>query len=101
MKRFIEGVVVAGEMGAGATREEMAIVGETPNVAARLEGLAEPGSVLISESTHSLMAVFGAPVAHDDDPLRAVRAAFDIQQRMSDLSSEVGHVVQVHIGIPR
>ena len=35
------GLVVAGEMGAGDTREEMAIVGETPNVAARLEGLAE------------------------------------------------------------
>ena len=48
------GLVVAGEMGAGETREAMAIVGETPNVAARLEGLAEPGSVLISESTHSL-----------------------------------------------
>ncbi len=48
------GLVVAGEMGAGDTREEMAIVGETPNVAARLEGLAKPGSVLISESTHSL-----------------------------------------------
>ncbi len=42
-------------MGAGDTREEMAIVGKTPNVAARLEGLAEPGSVLISESTHSLI----------------------------------------------
>ena len=48
------GLVVAGEMGAGETREEMAIVGETPNVAARLEGLAKPGSVLISERTHSL-----------------------------------------------
>ncbi len=49
------GLVVAGEMGAGDTREEMAIVGETPNVAARLEGLAEPGSVLISASTHTLI----------------------------------------------
>ncbi len=49
------GLVVAGEMGAGVTREEMAIVGETPNIAARLEGLAEAGSVLISESTHNLI----------------------------------------------
>jgi class 3 adenylate cyclase/predicted ATPase len=48
------GLVVAGEMGAGGTREEMAIVGETPNIAARLEGLAVPDSMLISESTHSL-----------------------------------------------
>ena len=48
------GLVVAGEMGAGSTREETAIVGETPNIAARLEGLAKPGSLLISESTYSL-----------------------------------------------
>ncbi len=53
------GLVVAGEMGAGDTREEMAIVGETPNVAARLEGLAKPGNVLISESTHSLIVPQG------------------------------------------
>jgi predicted ATPase/class 3 adenylate cyclase len=48
------GLVVVGEMGAGSTREETAIVGETPNIAARLEGLAEPGRLLISESTYSL-----------------------------------------------
>jgi class 3 adenylate cyclase/energy-coupling factor transporter ATP-binding protein EcfA2 len=48
------GLVVAGEMGAGSTREETAIVGETPNIAARLEALAKPGSLLISESTYSL-----------------------------------------------
>jgi class 3 adenylate cyclase/tetratricopeptide (TPR) repeat protein len=47
----------------------------------------------------NVMAVFGAPVAHDDDPLRAVRAALDIQQRMSGLSDEVGHAVEAHIGI--
>jgi class 3 adenylate cyclase/predicted ATPase len=49
------GLVVAGEMGAGDTREELAIVGETPNLAARLEGLAEPGSVLISDHTRALV----------------------------------------------
>jgi class 3 adenylate cyclase/predicted ATPase len=49
------GIVVTGEMGAGGTREEMAIVGETPNVAARLEELAKPGEVLISERTHQLV----------------------------------------------
>jgi class 3 adenylate cyclase len=47
----------------------------------------------------NVMAVFGAPVAHDDDPLRAVRAALDIQEGMSGLSGEVGHAVKVHIGI--
>jgi class 3 adenylate cyclase len=49
------GLVVAGEMGAGTTREEMAIVGETPNIAARLQALASPNSVVISASTHRLV----------------------------------------------
>jgi class 3 adenylate cyclase/tetratricopeptide (TPR) repeat protein len=47
----------------------------------------------------NVMAVFGAPVAHDDDPLRAVGAALAIQERMSDLSEELGHAVEAHIGI--
>jgi predicted ATPase len=49
------GLVVAGEMGAGATREEMAIVGETPNIAARLQALASPDAVVISSSTQRLV----------------------------------------------
>ena len=42
------GLVVAGEMGTGEAREQMAIVGDTPNRAARLQGLAEPNTVIIS-----------------------------------------------------
>jgi class 3 adenylate cyclase/predicted ATPase len=49
------GLVVAGEMGAGAAREEMAIVGQTPNVAARLQALAVPNTLVISSSTHRLV----------------------------------------------
>lgn len=49
------GLVVAGEMGAGAAREEMAIVGETPNIAARLQSLAAPNALVISSSTHRLV----------------------------------------------
>ncbi|HSZ05108.1 MAG TPA: adenylate/guanylate cyclase domain-containing protein [Solirubrobacteraceae bacterium] len=49
------GVVVAGEMGAGGTREPLAIVGETPHVAARVESIAAPGSVVISEVTRELI----------------------------------------------
>ena len=49
------GLVVAGEMGSGQTREELAVVGETPNIASRLEGVAEPNTVVISSATHHLV----------------------------------------------
>ena len=45
------GLVVVGDLiGSGASQEQ-AIVGETPNLAARLQGIAEPNSVIIAEST--------------------------------------------------
>jgi class 3 adenylate cyclase/predicted ATPase len=37
----------------------------------------------------AVMAVFGVPVAHEDDPERAVRAAFAMQERMGPLNREV------------
>ena len=49
------GLVIAGEMGSGSTRETEAIVGETPNIAARLEGLAEPNTAAISAATQRLV----------------------------------------------
>ena len=49
------GLVVVGDLiGSGASQEQ-AIVGETPNLAARLQGVAEPKSVVIAESTRSLV----------------------------------------------
>jgi class 3 adenylate cyclase len=45
------GLVVVGDLiGAGAAQER-GIVGETPNLAARLQALAEPGRLLIAENT--------------------------------------------------
>ena len=49
------GLVVAGEMGGGDTLEELAIVGETPNIAARIEGAALPNSVVVSDITANLI----------------------------------------------
>ena len=49
------GLVVAGDViGEGASEEE-AIVGITPNLAARLQSLAEPNTVVISEETRRLL----------------------------------------------
>ena len=48
------GLVVVGDLiGAGAAQEQ-AVVGETPNLAARLQALAEPGAVVIAASTRRL-----------------------------------------------
>jgi hypothetical protein len=49
------GVVVVGDLiGSGASQEQ-AIVGETPNLAARLQGIAEPNTVVIAEGTRKLL----------------------------------------------
>ena len=47
----------------------------------------------------NVMAVFGAPVAHSDDPERAVRAALDVHKAMAALSEEFGRPLQAHIGV--
>ena len=52
------GLVVAGDMGKGGQLELMAIVGETPNIAGRLQELAEPNTVVISAATHRLITGF-------------------------------------------
>ena len=49
------GLVVIGEvMGEGAA-QELGVVGETPNLAARLQAVAEPESVLVAETTRRLI----------------------------------------------
>jgi TOMM system kinase/cyclase fusion protein len=48
------GLVVVGEMGGGSRQEQLAL-GETPNVAARIQGLAAPDTVAISPATFRLV----------------------------------------------
>jgi class 3 adenylate cyclase/tetratricopeptide (TPR) repeat protein/energy-coupling factor transporter ATP-binding protein EcfA2 len=48
------GPVVIGEMGGGGRHERLAL-GETTNIAARLEGLAQPNTVVISDTTYRLV----------------------------------------------
>jgi class 3 adenylate cyclase/tetratricopeptide (TPR) repeat protein len=53
----------------------------------------------------AVMAVFGLPVAHEDDPVRAVRAAFDMQEALRAFNAERRAVdgsapeLQMRIGI--
>ncbi|MDM0029197.1 adenylate/guanylate cyclase domain-containing protein [Variovorax saccharolyticus] len=51
----------------------------------------------------AVMAVFGAPRAHEDDPLRALEAAQDLLERVGRLSlqwaARLGRPVTLHIGV--
>ncbi|TWB60027.1 adenylate/guanylate cyclase domain-containing protein [Bradyrhizobium sacchari] len=49
------GLVVVGDLISGDASEEHATVGDTPNLAARLQSLAEPGVVVVASSTRRLL----------------------------------------------
>ena len=49
------GLVVVGDLVSGEASEQQATVGDAPNVAARLQSLAEPGAVVVAASTRALL----------------------------------------------
>ena len=49
------GLVVVGDLIGSGEAQERGIVGETPNLAARLQGIAEPNTVVIADSTRKLL----------------------------------------------
>ena len=49
------GLVVVGDLIGEGEASERAVIGETPNLASRLQALAEPGCVVIAESTRRLL----------------------------------------------
>src|SRR6516164_2030424 len=49
------GVVVVGDLVGEGSAQEQAVVGETPNLAARLQALAEPGQIVVAGATRRLI----------------------------------------------
>ena len=67
---------------------------------AKVEGvIAHYGGTVDKHIGDAVMALFGAPIAHGDDALRAVRAALDIQAAVSELRDPSGQPLASHVGI--
>ncbi|MGH3102243.1 MAG: adenylate/guanylate cyclase domain-containing protein, partial [Thermoleophilia bacterium] len=76
------GVVVVGEMGAGESRSQHDIVGETPHIAARLQSVAEPGSVAISGDTHHLTEGYFETESLGEYDLKGVSRPIDVHRAL-------------------
>jgi class 3 adenylate cyclase len=71
------GPVVVGEIGAGERTERLAL-GETPNIAARVQGVAEPATVAISQATSRLVQGFFRCEAMGPQSLKNVAAPIEL-----------------------
>jgi len=70
------GIVVVGDLIGSGDSQERGIVGETPNLAARLQGIAEPNTVVIAESTQRLLGNLFE--LEDLGPMKSVRPSSGI-----------------------
>jgi TOMM system kinase/cyclase fusion protein len=77
------GLVVVGEVG-GGTRQEQLALGETPNLAARLQGVAAPNTVVISAATYQLLGGFFACQSLGPQFLRGLPQPLEVYQVLSE-----------------
>jgi hypothetical protein len=73
------GLVVVGEVG-GGTRQEQLALGETPNLAARLQGLAAPNTLVISAATFQLLGGFFACQSLGTPSLKGLAQPLEVYQ---------------------
>ncbi len=78
------GLVVVGEMGAGETRERDAIVGEAPNIAARVQTLARPGTLALSAATKRLVETSVRLRSLGQHTLKGVAQPFELFEALED-----------------
>src|SRR5437867_7620525 len=77
------GLVVVGEVG-GGTRQEQLALGETPNLAARLQGLAAPNTLVISAATVPLLGGFFACQSLGTPLLKGFAQPLEVYQVLSE-----------------
>jgi hypothetical protein len=77
------GLVVVGEMGGGTHHEQLAL-GETPNLAARLQGIAAPNTLVISAATLPLLGDFLACRSLRPHRLKGIAQPTEVHQVLSE-----------------
>ena len=82
------GPVVVGDLIGEGASQESAVVGETPNLAARLQSAAEPNTVIISDSTHVLLRDLFDFIDLGKHPLKGFAVAHRLWRVEGERSSE-------------
>ena len=77
------GLVVIGEMG-GQGRQEQLALGEVPNVCSRIQGVAEPNTIAMSEATYRLVQGYFACQDLGAQTLRGVAEPLHVYQVFSE-----------------
>src|SRR5262249_2871862 len=77
------GLVVVGDVG-GGTRQEQLALGETPNLAARLQGIAAPNTLVISAATLQLLGGFFACQSLATPPLKGLAQPLEVYRVLSE-----------------
>src|SRR5713101_3828282 len=92
------GPVVVGEMGGGERREQLAL-GDTPHIAARLQGLAAPDSVVISSATSRLVAGLFAYQNLGPQTLKGISIPMVVYRVMGESEAQSRFEVAVGTGL--
>ncbi|MCP3462644.1 AAA family ATPase [Bradyrhizobium sp. CCGUVB23] len=109
------GLVVVGDLVGSAVREEGAVAGETPNLAARLQASARPSQLVIAEATRRLIADAFVVEDRGEKPLKGfgtgihvylVKSEREVESRFhaahaGELSPFVGRVHEVELLVER
>jgi class 3 adenylate cyclase len=81
------GLVVVGEMGGGDHKEQLAL-GETPNIASRLQGLAEPDTVVLSAATFQLVQGFFTVENLGPQTLKGIPASVQVYRVLGESDAQ-------------
>ena len=92
------GMVVIGEVGGGERREQLAL-GDTPNLAARVQGEAEPDTVAISDATYRLVEGLFSCRPMGARSLKGISRAIDLYQVLQESEIQSRFEVAVQKGL--